>query len=177
MSALGLPTEFDIDSPAFRAAMRLPATSVTVIAAGADDERNGLTVSAVCSLSDTPPMLLACINLNATALPLIRRTGTFSINFLNHSQSAIAGRFAGRDKVYGAERFAVGDWSTLATGAPVLCDALTVFDCVLETEHDSPTHAILVGRVRGIIRNDTSRSLVYASGAFGYAEPLAELGA
>jgi len=30
---------------------------------------------------------------------------------------------------------------------------------------------------RGIIRNDTSRSLVYFSGAFGYAEPLADLGA
>ncbi|MDE1154720.1 MAG: flavin reductase family protein [Acidobacteriaceae bacterium] len=59
----------------------------------------------------------------------------------------------------------------------MLRDALTVFDCDLETEHDSPTHAILIGRVRGIIRNDTSRSLVYSSGAFGYAEPLADLGA
>lgn len=176
MNALGLPAEFEIDSPAFRAAMRLPATSVTVIAAGADDERNGLTVSAVCSLSDTPPMLLACVNLNATTLPLIRRIGAFSINFLTHAQSAVASRFAGRDKVYGAERFVGGDWGTLATGAPVLRDALTVFDCALETEHDSPTHAILVGRVKGIIRNDAGRSLVYSSGMFGYAEPLAAQG-
>lgn len=162
-----------IDSASFRAAMRLPATSVTVLAAGRETERNGLTVSAVCSLSDNPPMLLACVNLNSQALPVIRRHGTFSANFLTETQSAIAERFAGRDKVYGAERFSLGDWGTLSTGAPVLRDALSVFDCALEREHESATHAILIGRVMGIMRNDAGRSLVYSAGAFGYAERLA----
>lgn len=160
------------DATEFRAAMRLPATSVTVIAAGAGQDRNGLTASAVCSLSDAPPMILACVNLNSSALPLIRRTGCFSANFLTDAQSHVAERFAGRTKLYGADRFAEGDWQTLASGAPVLMDALSVFDCELECEHDSPTHAILIGRVTGIIRNDTRRSLVYSAGSFAYPARL-----
>lgn len=118
-------------------------------------------------------MLLACVNLNSHALPRIRANGVFSANFLTEAQSDIAERFAGRHKVYGEDRFSVGDWSTLTTGAPVLLDALSVFDCMLEDEHESPTHAILIGRVQGIIRNEARRSLVYSAGAFGYAERLA----
>ena len=160
------------DATSFRAAMRLPATSVTVLAAGSGAERNGLTASAVCSLSDAPPMILACVNLNSAALPLIRETGCFSANFLTDAQSHVAERFAGRTRVYGADRFAEGDWQALATGAPVLMDALAVFDCSLEREHDSPTHAILIGRVMGMIRNDDRRSLVYSAGAFAYPAEL-----
>ncbi|MEI4487883.1 flavin reductase family protein [Frigidibacter sp. MR17.14] len=159
--------------PDFRAAMRLPATSVTVIAAGQGDARCGLTASAVCSLSDAPPMILACVNLNSPALPVIRATGCFSANFLTDGQSHVAERFAGRTRVYGAERFDEGDWRVLTTGAPVLTDALSVFDCTLEREHDSPTHAILIGRVQGMLRNETRRSLVYSAGSFAYPAALA----
>lgn len=174
MTALDItPDAPDIDSASFRAAMRLPATSVTVLATGTGLDRNGMTVSAICSLSDNPPTLLACVNLNAYALPIIRANGVFSANFLSEMQSPIAERFAGRDKVYGAARFSLGDWGTLTTGAPVLRDALSVFDCTLEQEYESPTHAILLGRVRGIIRNEAYRGLVYSAGAFGYAERLA----
>ncbi|UIK08191.1 flavin reductase family protein [Neorhizobium galegae] len=170
MTALDLTTDISaIDPASFRAAMRLPATSVTVLATGKDTERNGLTVSAVCSLSDSPPMILACVNLNSHALPAIRANGAFSANFLTEAQSHIAERFAGRDKVYGAARFSFGDWGSLTTGVPVLRDALTAFDCTLEQEYESPTHAILIGKVRGIIRNGAMRSLIYSDGAFGYA--------
>lgn len=161
------------DAQTFRAAMRLPATSVTVIAAGQGEERAGLTASAVCSLSDAPPMILACVNLNSAALAVIRRSGCFSANFLTDRQSHVAERFAGRTKVYGADRFAEGNWGTLSTGAPVLRDALSVFDCQLEREHDSPTHAILIGRVTGMLRNDAGRSLVYSAGHFAYPAALA----
>jgi flavin reductase (DIM6/NTAB) family NADH-FMN oxidoreductase RutF len=173
MNALSLANNTsDVEASDFKLAMRLPATSVTVIAAGAGSDRNGLTVSAVCSLSDQPPMLLACVNLKSTALPIIRQRGAFSANFLTQEQSAIAERFAGRDRIYGAERFSLGEWDTLATGAPILRTALSAFDCELDREYDSPTHAILIGRVRGIIRNEASRCLVYSAGVFGYAEQL-----
>lgn len=164
--------EVIIDAESFRAAMRLPATSVTVLATGAGMDRNGLTVSAVCSLSDNPAMVLACVNLNAYALPQIRSFGAFSMNFLASDQSAVAERFAGRDKIYGEGRFSLGDWGTLVTGAPVLKDALAVFDCALECEYESSTHAILIGRVRGIFRNDGLQGLIYSSGSFGTPSAL-----
>ncbi|MEI4473831.1 flavin reductase family protein [Frigidibacter sp. MR17.24] len=161
------------DAGGFRAAMRLPATSVTVIAAGTGAARSGLTASAVCSLSDSPPMILACVNQSSPALAVIRETGCFSANFLTDAQAAVAERFAGRTRIYGAERFDEGDWGTLASGAPVLRDALAIFDCALEQEHDSPTHAILVGRVLGILHDDARRSLVYSAGRFAFPAALA----
>lgn len=160
------------DATTFRTAMRLPATSVTVIAAGEGEERNGLTASAVCSLSDAPPMILACVNLNSSALPLIRARGCFSANFLTEAQHDLAERFAGRTRIYGAARFSDAGWSTLATGAPVLSTALAAFDCILEREHDSPTHAILIGRVVAITHDAECRSLVYSAGRFGVAQQL-----
>ncbi|TMV80975.1 flavin reductase family protein [Thioclava sp. BHET1] len=163
-----------LDATLFRAAMRLPATSVTVIATGEGDGRGGLTASAVCSLSDQPPMILACVHQRSPVLDQIRANGCFSANFLTTGQSALARRFAGQTKVYGAARFDMGDWGALATGAPVLLSALSVFDCWLEAEHSSPTHAILIGRVAALRHNDRAQSLVYSAGVFAVPGVLSE---
>lgn len=162
----------DIDAQAFRAAMRIVATPVTVIATGEGDARHGMTASAVCSLSDQPPMIIACVNSRSAVLPYIRANGCFTANFLAEAQSALAERFAGMTKVFGPKRFELGTWGELATGAPVLQEALAVFDCRLECEYDSPTHAVLVGRVEAILHEPASRSLVYAGGRFSFPQAL-----
>jgi flavin reductase (DIM6/NTAB) family NADH-FMN oxidoreductase RutF len=162
-----------VDALTFRAAMRKVATPVTIIATGTGDLRHGITASAVCSLSDQPPMILACVNLNSAILPHIRANRCFSANFLDEAQSTLAQHFAGMTKVYGPERFNLGNWGSLATGAPVLEDALTVFDCSLECEYESTTHAVLVGRVEAILQDGASRALVYAGGQFGVPAPIA----
>lgn len=169
----GRPDTVGVDALGFRAAMRVVATPVTVIATGEADLRHGMTASAVCSLSDRPPMILACVNSNSAVLPHIRTNGCFSANFLSETQSALAERFAGITKVYGPERFELGSWGQLATGAPVLHDALSVFDCRLECEYDSPTHTILVGRVQAMLHDALSRSLVYAGGEFSFPQAIA----
>lgn len=161
-----------VDSLTFRAAMKKVATPVTIIATGTGNLRHGITASAVCSLSDQPPMILACVNLNSTILPHIRANRCFSANFLDEDQSALAQHFAGMTKVYGPERFNLGNWGHLATGSPVLENSLTVFDCRLECEYDSPTHAVLVGRVEAILQERASRALVYAGGQFSFPAPI-----
>jgi flavin reductase (DIM6/NTAB) family NADH-FMN oxidoreductase RutF len=161
-----------IDAQIFRAAMKKVATPVTILATGHGDLRHGMTASAVCSLSDQPPMILACINRNSAILPHLRANGSFSANFLDESQVELAQCFAGMTKIYGADRFNLGTWSTLATGAPILGDALSVFDCRLECEYDSPTHAVLVGRVEAIVKEGLTRPLIYAGGQFGLPAPI-----
>lgn len=161
-----------VDAQTFRAAMKTVATPVTILATGQGELRYGITASAVCSLSDQPPMILACVNLNSAILPHIRANRCFSANFLSETQSTLARHFAGMTKVYGPERFQFGSWSRLLTGAPVLEDSLSVFDCSLEHEYDSPTHAVLVGRVKAILQDGTTRALIYASGQFSCPAPI-----
>lgn len=161
-----------IDAQIFRAAMKKVATPVTIIATGNGDVRHGMTASAVCSLSDQPPMILACVNRNSTILPHLRANGCFSANFLDECQVELAQCFAGMTKMYGSDRFNLGTWTTLATGAPILGDTLSTFDCRLECEYDSPTHAVLVGRVEAIANEGSTRALIYAGGRFGLPAPI-----
>jgi flavin reductase (DIM6/NTAB) family NADH-FMN oxidoreductase RutF len=155
------------DPVAFRAGMRAVPGAVAIIATGAAGARSGMTATAVCSLSDAPPMLLVCVNASASSHPVIRARGHFTVNLLAESQSDIAARFAGAGGVKGEDRFALGDWSMLETGAPVLRDAMVGFDCDLVAEHVHATHSIFVGAVRAVVSRADAPPLLYLAGGFG----------
>lgn len=150
----------------FRSIMRQQASAVAVIAAGSMGRRAGLTATAVCSLSDSPPMILVCVNQNASAYPTIIDAGCFSVNWLATHQDAIAARFAGRTGLKAEQRFGEGSWGALSTGAPVLEDALASLDCELIAEHVHATHSILIGRVCGARKEESSDPLLYFAGRF-----------
>jgi Asp-tRNA(Asn)/Glu-tRNA(Gln) amidotransferase A subunit family amidase len=78
----------------YRAIMRHQAGAVTVIACGAPGARAGLTATAVASLSDSPPTVLACVNRAAGAHDPIIEASAFSVNLLSSTQQPIAERFA-----------------------------------------------------------------------------------
>jgi len=134
------------DPKAFRAAMRKVPGAVAIITSNTDSARNGLTATAVCSVSAEPPQLLICVNLSASVKPIISDAGRFAVNFAARDQERVAKLFA-TSKLDPNERFGSADWETLQTGAPVLKGASTVFDCKLVSESTHGTHAIFVGEV------------------------------
>jgi flavin reductase (DIM6/NTAB) family NADH-FMN oxidoreductase RutF len=150
----------------YRALMRHQAGAVTVIATARAGQRAGLTATAVSSLSDMPPTILACVHRKAVAHDLILSARTFSVNLLAREQQEVAERFAGRHGLAAAERFAGLDWTTLKTGAPILIDALASLDCELTDHHRFTTHSIFVGRaVAGQVRAEAA-PLLYFRGDF-----------
>jgi flavin reductase (DIM6/NTAB) family NADH-FMN oxidoreductase RutF len=152
-------------SAGFREAMRHLAGGVAIITAGQAEGRVGLTATAVTSLSADPPTLLVCINRSASLRPVLDGVGHFAVNLLGDRHQALADRFAGRHGVAGHERFARGRWSTLATGAPVLADALAAFDCAIDEIIERQTHAIVIGRVEAV-RIKAAPALVYWRGGY-----------
>jgi flavin reductase (DIM6/NTAB) family NADH-FMN oxidoreductase RutF len=156
-----------MDANEYRQLMSHHAGATVIVATGTPGERTGLTATATCSLSDSPPMLLVCVNKSASAHPVIRRTRAFSINLLAQGQDELAACFSGRTGLKGEARFQAGEWLTLATGAPVLAQALASADCELATEHDCGTHSIFIGLVRASRADASLRPLVYFRGAFG----------
>jgi flavin reductase (DIM6/NTAB) family NADH-FMN oxidoreductase RutF len=155
-----------LESKTYRNIMRGHAGAVAVIATGTPGQRTGLTATAVCSLSDSPPTVLICVNHNASAYAVIRASGCFSVNWLAAHQDALADCFAGKTGLKAEQRFAAGDWITLETGAPVLGDGLASLDCELVGEHDHATHSIFIGRVRAARQQECARPLMYFAGAF-----------
>jgi len=139
-----------VTDDAFRGAMRHLAGAVSIVTAGLGAERNGLTATSVVSLSADPPTVLVCVNRSASAWPLLVRHAHFGINVLAASQHPIADRFAGRNGEKGEARFAGARWIQLASGAPILADALVAFDCTLEERIQRHSHDILIGRVQAL---------------------------
>jgi flavin reductase (DIM6/NTAB) family NADH-FMN oxidoreductase RutF len=150
----------------YRAIMRHQAGAVTVIACGAPGARAGLTATAVASLSDCPPTVLACVNRAAGAHDPIIEASAFSVNLLSSTQQPIAERFAGKDGLAGEARFDGIAWRTLSTGSPILPDALASLDCKLVEKHAFETHTIFIGRVMaGAFRADL-KPLLYFRGDY-----------
>jgi flavin reductase (DIM6/NTAB) family NADH-FMN oxidoreductase RutF len=155
-----------MDPQDFRDIMRHYAGAVTIIAVGRKGNRTGLTATAVCSLSDSPPSILACVNRNASAHPKITDAGCFSINLLALGQDATAMRFAGKVGLDGESRFDEKDWTTLVTGAPILEGALANLDCEVIERQDTRTHTIFIGAVKAGRCKDNVQPLIYFRGAF-----------
>jgi flavin reductase (DIM6/NTAB) family NADH-FMN oxidoreductase RutF len=122
------------------------ASGVSVVTTDGPAGRAGLTVSAMCSLSADPPAVLVCINRASRAGRIIRINGVFCLNVLASHQVDIARRFAGQP---GGEhdKFLKLEWDRFGTGAPVLRNAVAVFDCNLTRGTDYGSHDILIGVV------------------------------
>jgi len=150
----------------YRAIMRHQAGAVAVIAVGATGARTGLTATAVCSLSDDPPTILACVRRTASAHDAIHRLGVFSVNLLASDQQDVAQTFSGNVAIRGEARFQSGEWTTLVTGTPVLRGALASLDCRLEEQHGFATHSIFIGSVLdGCVRAE-AEPLLYFRGDY-----------
>lgn len=132
-------------SEAFRDAMRHLPAGVTVVAVRAGEQVHGLTVSAFCSVSPDPPLVLVVIDHRHTAYPLLEQDGAvFAVNVLHQDQVELSNRFAWlKDE----DRFASGDWRRAVTGAPVLADALAWLDCVVRERYPAGTHTVYIGEV------------------------------
>ncbi len=161
---------YDIEQEAvsvdFRAAMRRLAGGVSIITAGRGEDITGMTVTSVSSLSIDPPTLIVCINRNSSSWPLIVRHRIFGVNILGAGQIEIAERFAGKDGVKGAERFAGAQWITRVSGAPLLVDALAAIDCEVEDIVERHSHAIVIGRVLDIRASSDKGALGYWQGRY-----------
>ena len=149
------------EAAVFRQAMREFAAGVSIVACGAGEGRSGCTVTALTSLSLTPPTLLICLSREAHTLKRLTETGAFSVNLLGARHRELADRFASRIGERGAARFAVGRWTTLATGSPLLADALAAVDCRVEEILQRHTHAIVIGAVVAVQRGEGGAALTH----------------
>ncbi len=155
-----------IDTAAYRNLMRHQAGGVAIISCGKPGNRTGLTATAVCSISDTPPTLLICVNRNASGHKIITAERCFAVNLLTIDQMELAKVFSGKAGLEGEARFSAEHWTTLATGAPVLKDAVANLDCAVVDEHGFETHSLFIGRVRAGMSREEADPLVYLRGAF-----------
>ena len=165
-TAVGPETVRTIEPAAFREAMSRLGAAVHVITTAGPAGKAGTTATAVCSVTDAPPTLLVCLNRRSQTNPVVLQNGVFCINTLGRSGAAMADLFAGRTGVQGADRFATGEWSVLATGSPVLTTAAVAFDCRIIEVHAVGSHNVLFGAVEMVRLGPGGPVLVYHERAY-----------
>ena len=145
---------------AYREAMSRLGAAVNIITTDGPAGRHGLTASAVCSVTDTPPTLLVCVNRSAGAHDVLKRNGALCVNVLAGRHEALSGDF-GRRGVAPEQRFSGGSWTRLATGAPVLRDAVASLDCRVAQVTEMGTHSVFFCVVEGIAAAPMPEGLIY----------------
>ncbi len=151
-----------VDASLYRDAMSRYAGHVQIVTTAHEGEKRGVTITAACSVSDNPAMVLACVNASNPKNAIFEKSGRFALNTLAADQIDLANAFSGRNPALTSEeRFAMGNWQELVTGAPVLKDALAAFDCRLVEFKVMATHMVLIGEVLGVSFGEHKPALLY----------------
>lgn len=125
------------------------ATGVTVVTVDASNEKHGMTVNSFASVSLDPPLVLFNADMDTDSHDLVAETEHYAVNILSKDQEWVSNRFAGEHKEMD-DPFEDIDYTTEATGAPILSDSLAYIDCTLWESYDGGDHTIYVGEVQDL---------------------------
>jgi flavin reductase (DIM6/NTAB) family NADH-FMN oxidoreductase RutF len=142
---------------------RFPSGVTVVTTKNGDGSDEGMTVSAFCSVSLEPPLVLICIEKNASAHKALTTASGFVINILAATQEQIARRFS----IVDIDRFEGVGYSRSQSGFALLDDVLGIIECARFAMHDAGDHTIIVGEVEAA-RAQSGTPLLYYRG--GYAQ-------
>ncbi len=150
-----------VTSDEFRNALSTFASGVTVVTSADPDGRYyGLTVSAFCSVSLDPPLVLACVEKTTRCHDVFLESARFIVNVLAEGQEDLSERFASQlDDKFDGVKFGVED------GLPVLDGTVAHLTCELDNAYGGGDHTIFVGRVLNTAVNG-GRPLLYANSRY-----------
>ncbi len=153
-----------IDSDTFRAVLGRFASGVTILTArSSDGHDHGMTVSAFCSVSLTPPLVLACVDHTAKMHDLLLQQDAVGVSILSSAQEALSRRFAELE----SDRFEGLGYARGESGVVLFEDALAHLECRVRDRYPAGDHTVFVCEVeRAETRQD--RPLLYYRG--GYAQ-------
>ena len=123
----------------FRNAMAACAAGVYLITTDGEHGRYGITMTSVAPVTDTPPTVVLCVNLNTRICPILTGNGELCINVLSADQQDAAEHFAGITKLTHEERFEQHIWHRGSSGQLQIDDALAHLHGRI-LQHGHPPH-------------------------------------
>ena len=119
-------------------------TGVTIVTTVDEDGTPcGFTANSFTSVSLEPPLILVNIATSAFGAPVFTSAKGFVVNILASNQRGLSNRFARA----GEDKFADVEWRGGKTGAPILDEVVSWFDCEQYQQVEAGDHIILIGKV------------------------------
>lgn len=153
---------FDLTPQRLRHVLGHFASGLTVITAATENGPAGFTCQSFSSLSLDPALVTFSPARSSSTWPLLRKTGSFTVNVLPAGHRHLAGQFARS----GTDKFAGVEFSASPLGNPALDQALAWVDCELHQEYDGGDHTIVVGAVRALGARDGAEPLLFFKGGY-----------
>jgi flavin reductase len=147
------------DATAFREAMSRIGAAVNIITTDGEGGRTGFAATAVCSVTDSPPTILICLNKSASVHQAVTQNRVLCVNTLEAGHEDLSRRFGG--KTPPDERFAGAAWTQTASGSLSLEEALVSVDCEIEDIVGRGSHDVLFCRVLDVKVREGGRALIY----------------
>jgi flavin reductase len=150
--------------------MRRFAASVNVITSADGESSNGMTATAVASVTAEPPSVLNIVNHSARSHAIIKRTRAFTINVLAADQQAIAIHFASKPAdPFGSIAHTIG-----LNRCPIIDGIAAHLECVVLQHFEFGTHTIFIGKIVG---TNVSRfaPLLFHDGSYQQLGGMADL--
>jgi flavin reductase ActVB len=135
-----------VDAEGFKAAMRMLAAGVVMVTTHVEGRLWGLTISACCSLSASPPRLLISLSHSASGRPAIIESGRFGVSILRADQRDLAGLGA----VPGGPKYVDAFCESATTGSTMLAGALYHLDCSVDRIFEVGDHTLIIGAVETV---------------------------
>lgn len=154
-----------MDVATYRNAMARLGGAVSIISTDGPSGRHGFTASAVCSVTDTPPTLLVCMNSQSRQRSGFEENGVLCVNVLRGDHQHLSGIFANKHLDM-EQRFLATKWSTGHSGAPTMDEALVCFDCRISEIHSVGSHSIFYCQVLNIDSAQYPEGLIYFDRAY-----------
>jgi flavin reductase len=157
-------TQDIVSQQSFRDAMSKMGAAVNIVTSDGPAGKVGFAATAVCSVTDTPPTLLICLNRSASVFNAVMENKAICVNVLSSDHDGLSNLFGGKTPV--EERFAAANWHCGPSGAPVLDDAVVSFDCTVTADMDIGTHKVLFCSVMSISQGLRDEALIYYQRAY-----------
>lgn len=155
------PAEIDPNRRNFRQAMAHLGAAVNVITTAGPHGRCGITASAVCSVTDTPPTLLVCLNRSSAMHAIFDGNRNVCVNVLPASLEAVARHFAGLTGLSMEERFQLPIWDEGQHDLPVLRGALASLQGTIVEAKDVGSHSVMFVETTEVRVRTDGDSLIY----------------
>lgn len=141
----------------FRAALGRFASGVTVVTTKDNSGKLfGITVSAFCSVSLEPPLVLVCIEKRAGSHHAFQESEAFVVNILSEAQQSVSNHFASHID----DKFADFEYNLGIADLPVLNNCLANLECRLHQVSEGGDHTIFIGEIEKATITETN-PLVY----------------
>jgi len=154
----------DAPSTLYRRALGSFATGVTVVTAEDAEGPLGLTVNSFTSVSLEPPLVLWCLDDACDRRHVFHTSPRFAVNVLAAGDREHSLKFS-----RGAGRLAPEEVERGQTGAPLLRQALSRFECEVRERIQMGDHQIIVGEVLAF-DDRGGDGLVFFRGRYGRAQ-------